>query len=151
MTALTRDYGVKLFGYPVPQGSMTCVGRGGHHNVQPSNKDALHAWRQRVAAAGRTIPVTGLTGPLGVEITFTFPRPATIPLTKRAWPAIQKLDVDKLARAALDGLTDSGLWLDDGLVVELTARKAYPDTPGCPDRLDRPGALIRIYPIQELT
>jgi hypothetical protein len=32
-------------------------------------------------------------------------------------------------------------------VVELVARKAYPDTPDVPDRRDTPGALIRIYPL----
>jgi len=47
----------------------------------------------------------------------------------------------------LDGLQDAGLFTDDCLVVELPARKTYSDTPGAQDRLERPGAVIRIYPI----
>lgn len=147
MTELTKDYAVRVYGAPVPQGSMTCVGHGGFHNVQPSNKDALKTWRALVEKAGRALPVTGLVGPLGVEVTFTVERPASVPLRKRAWPAVKKADVDKLARAVLDGLTESKVYGDDSQVVELTARKAYPDTPGATDRLDRPGCVIRLYPI----
>jgi Holliday junction resolvase RusA-like endonuclease len=147
MTELTKDYAVRVYGAPVPQGSMTCVGHGGFHNVQPSNKDALKTWRALVEKAGRALPVTGLVGPLGVEVTFTVERPASVPLRKRAWPAVKKADVDKLARAVLDGLTESKVYGDDSQVVELTARKTYPDTPGATDRLDRPGCVIRLYPI----
>lgn len=147
MTELTKDLAVRVYGEPVPQGSMTCVGFGGRHNVQPSNKKQLHVWRDLVARAGRALPVSGLVGPIGVEVTFTVERPASVPLKKRAWPAVKKADVDKLARAVLDGLTESKVYGDDSQVVELTARKTYPDTPGASDRLDRPGALIRIYPI----
>lgn len=147
MTVLTEDLAVRVYGDPVPQGSMTCVGHGGFHNVQPSNKDALKTWRALVQRAGHALPVTALTGPIGVEVTFTFARPASVPLRKRAWPAVKKADIDKLARAVLDGLTDSKVYGDDSQVVELTARKAYPDSPGALDRLDRPGCIIRLYPI----
>jgi len=147
MTQLTQDLAVRVYGDPVPQGSMTCVGFAGRHNVQPSNKDALKTWRALVKRAGQALPVTGLAGPLGVEVTFTFARPASVPLRKRAWPAVKKADIDKLARAVLDGLTDSQVYGDDSQVVELLARKTYPDSPGALDRLDQPGCIIRLYPI----
>lgn len=153
LTVLDRPYGVRIWGQPVPQGSMTCVGRGGFHNVQPSNAKALKPWRKLIAAAGRRLmDKTGgtLTGPVGVEVTLTVPRPPSVAPGSRPWPTARgknALDVDKGARAVLDGLQDSGLVTDDAQVVELIARKVYPDTPDAPDALPRPGAVIRVYPI----
>lgn len=150
MTQLTREYAVKVHGTPMEQGSMTCVGFGGNHNVQPSNKKYLKPWRDLIKKAGEALPVTGITGPLGVEVTLTVERPKTV---TRGWPSAKANrrgvggDIDKLARAVLDGLTLSKVFGDDSQVVELTARKCYPDSPGAADALTRPGALIRIYPI----
>jgi len=147
---LTREYAVQVLGTPIEQGSMTCVGFGGHHNVQPSNKKALIPWRDLVQKAGLALSITGIEGPVGVEVTLTVTRPKSV---TRDWPSKKANrrgvggDIDKLARAVLDGLTLSKVFGDDSQVVELTARKCYPDTPGAPDRLPRPGALIRIYPI----
>lgn len=75
---------------------------------------------------------------------FFLPRPATVKLSKRALPIVPP-DVDKLARALLDGLGqglngkvgDGVIYGDDSQVVELLARKFYAD-----DRA--PGADIRI-------
>lgn len=144
------EHAVRVFGTPTPQGSMTCKAKHvTRANLQPSNETELKKWRALVAKAGRALPVTGLVGPLGVEVTLTVARPKTV---TRDWPH-QKAnrsghggDIDKLARAVLDGLTGT-VFGDDAQVVELTARKCYPNTPGCPDRLDQPGAVIRVYPI----
>ena len=151
MTEQPDDYAVRVYGTPTPQGSMTCKAKHVHKaNLQPSNETDLKPWRALVAKAGRALPVTALEGPLGVEVTLTVARPKTV---TRDWPSKKANqrgvggDIDKLARAVLDGLTESGVFGDDSQVVELTARKAYPDTPGAVDRLDRPGAVIRIYPI----
>jgi Holliday junction resolvase RusA-like endonuclease len=127
---------------------MTCVGQAGHHNVQPSNKTELHAWRDIVTLAGRRMRTGGLAGPVGVMVTFTVPRPATVLLRVRAWPTRKGKgtgDVDKLLRAVLDGLTAARVYGDDAQVCETFARKVYPDTPDVPDRLPDPGAVIRIY------
>lgn len=153
LTTLTRPYAVRIWGQPVPQGSMTCVGRGGFHNVQPANAKTLKPWRKQVVAAGRHLLGNigaPIAGPVGVEVTLTVPRPASVPPGARPWPTARgknSLDVDKGARAILDGLQDSGLVTDDAQVVELIARKVYPDTPDAPDALPRPGAVIRVYPI----
>lgn len=151
MTALTRDYAVRLYGTPEPQGSMTCKAKHvTRSNVQPANETELKRWRALVEKAGRALPVTGLEGPVGVEITLTVAKPRTV---TRDWPskkANQKGvggDIDKLARAILDALEACGLLENDAQVVELTARKCYPTTPGVQDRLDRPGCVLRLYPI----
>ena len=55
-------------------------------------------------------------------------------LTKRAPAAhTQKPDVDNLAKAVLDAVTDSGrFWVDDSQIVELTvAKKWTTGRPGC--------------------
>jgi Holliday junction resolvase RusA-like endonuclease len=108
-------------------------------------------WRTKVKAAGillRDKAGGPIGGPVGIDVTFTLERPKTIPLAKRAWPHVTgSNDIDKLCRCLLDGLQDARVFADDAQVCELVARKAYPDTPGCPDRLNRPGALIRVWPL----
>jgi Holliday junction resolvase RusA-like endonuclease len=82
-----------------------------------------------------------------VEIDFYLPRPPSVKQSKRSTPIVPP-DLDKLARAACDGLGqglngkagDGRLWGDDAQVTELLARKFYAD-----DR--EPGATIRIYPL----
>ncbi len=59
-----------------------------------------------------------LTGPVTVEAVFRFPRPKT---TKLRAP---RLDLDKLARALLDGMTGI-VYVDDKQVDELRARKEW--------------------------
>ncbi len=149
-----QSWGIWVPGTPVPQGSMTCVGGRGkiRHNIQSSNKAELHPWRDKVTAAALTIwpDLRDYTGPVRVEITFTVTRPATAP-AGRVWPHVRSGgDVDKLARAVLDALSPRKgprTLADDAVVVQLVARKVYPDTPDVPDRRDKAGALIRIYPL----
>ena len=47
------------------------------------------------------------------------------PKRPKAPVPITKPDVDKLARACLDGMTDAGVFRDDSQVTTLTARKRY--------------------------
>lgn len=148
------SWAVQLLGTPQPQGSMNCKAR---HvtkpNLQPSNEIELKKWRVLVAKAGRALPVSGLVGPLYVVATHTLIRPPSVPLRVRAWPMVRgSKDVDKLGRALLDGLAQGGVFTDDAQVCGLHAWKRYPDSPAVPwidprDHLDRPGVVIRIYPI----
>ena len=159
MTELTRDYAVRVYGSPAPKGSLKCIGaRGKQRHVLIEDNTNTKPWRELVEKAGRALPVSGLEGPVGVEVTLTLPRPKShygtgrnatvLKPTSPLWPiSHQAGDTDKLGRTVLDGLQDAELFADDCLVVELTARKCYPTTPGAVDRLDRPGAVIRIYPI----
>ncbi|MER7063946.1 RusA family crossover junction endodeoxyribonuclease [Streptomyces albidoflavus] len=150
MTAPLLTITVK--GDPITQGSKTRTRNGG---MRETNAAKLKPWRERVTDAARDQLVAGqiggvdihrppLKGPVRVEITFTLAARAT--KTRPAWPFKQRSgDVDKLTRAIFDSLTDAGVWLDDAQVVEVTARKVYPEHHR--DALAVPGALIRIWPM----
>lgn len=153
---LTVDVGAHIWGTPAPKGSLRCVSRhvrGWHPNLQEDNA-ATKPWRDAVCRAARRITaqtgVTGIEGPIGVDITVTLPLPASVRPAKRTWPYVKGKgagDVDKLARTILDALQDAGMYADDAQVVQLAVTKCYPHTPNVPDQLERPGATIRIYPI----
>lgn len=141
---------VLVYGRPAPKGSLRVVGRGKHRNVIEDNPN-VDAWRALIARAGRAWKLDEpIDGPLIAEMTITLDRPTTVTPGSRPWPSKRSPghgDIDKLARAVLDGLQDAGVFTDDAQVVELIARKVYPDTPGIADVLKRPGAAIRLYPI----
>ena len=117
-------------GTPAPQGSKRHVGGG--RMVEQSK--AVGPWREAVRgetqrAMGHLVPAEG---PLSVLINFYLPRPKS--LAKSVTLPAKRPDLDKLARAVLDGLTEGGAWLDDGQVVRLMAQKNYAggeNPPGC--------------------
>lgn len=108
-------------GCPAPQGSKRHVGGG---RMIESCK-AVGPWRERVAlaahAAMRAAGAAPYTGPVLVDMAFTMPRPKSAPKSKTV-AAVKRPDVDKLARACLDGLTHV-CYVDDSQVVGLTASK----------------------------
>jgi Holliday junction resolvase RusA-like endonuclease len=60
-----------------------------------------------------------------------------VKISKRAYPIVPP-DLDKLARAVLDGIGQSEvIWGDDSQVIELAATKVYADNRA-------PGAIIVI-------
>lgn len=137
-----------VYGVPAPQGSKRHLGNG----VMVESSKALKPWRQDVRQAVLDALPDGhtpWTGPIHVQLTFTFPRPKGHWRTGRnahllrdaapAYPAGAKDDLDKLCRGVFDAVTSAGLWGDDGQVVRLDARKLYL---GHPDALDRPGCDI---------
>lgn len=87
-----------------------------------------------------------LTGPLGVSLAFTLPKPKSAPKTRRTWPD-KRPDLDKLVRSTLDGLTGP-VFADDSQVVQLNTWKNYPDGPAglC---LDYSGVIVGIWQIAE--
>ena len=150
---------LQVYGQPAPQGSKSAF-RNKHTGriQQVESSKAVKPWRQDVrAAAEDALPgdYAPLTGPLAVQLVFTFPRPQGHWRTGRnahllrdhapAYPAGSRNDLDKLCRAVLDAVTSSGLWGDDGQVVHLDAWKVYV---GHPDGLDRPGCLITIADVE---
>ena len=111
-------------GSPTPQGSKSAYVRGGRAVLVEANKK-LPAWRLAVkSAAELALAERGLikpfTGPVRVTVTFFLAKPA-----KPKWPIFpaSKPDLDKLARAVLDGCLP--LWTDDSLVVDLVAAKRW--------------------------
>lgn len=132
---------VVAVGRPAPQGSKTRT----RYALRDANAERLKPWREAVrwsAVEAIGDDWTPMQGPLYVRATFTLPKPASAPKRRRSWPiAARSGDLDKLARAALDALTDAAVWLDDAQVTTLHARKTYP---GEDRALDVPGVIIRI-------
>jgi len=116
---------IDVVGVPAPQGSKKSIGN--NRFVETSKK--LPAWRKAVREAAEKVVVETLTGPVGVEVVFFMPRPASV---KRLLPTVPP-DCDKLIRSTFDSLTNACVWTDDSLVVEIKASKKYADTrePGC--------------------
>lgn len=134
MTTPINPWHFEVFvpGLPAPQGSKRHVGRG----ILVESSKALGPWREMVKlAAHNRMLQRGLTMqtalPLVVEIEFVMPRPKS--LGKRDPRHVKRPDVDKLARAILDGLTGV-VFADDSAVWCLNARKRYAEVseaPGC--------------------
>lgn len=112
-------------GIPAPQGSKRPVRLGNGKMGMVESSRAVGPWREAVRAeTQRTMNGTGrLGGPLAVTIVFALPRPASLP--KKVVHPAKRPDIDKLARAVLDGLTEGGAWFDDGQVVRLYTTKKY--------------------------
>ena len=77
-----------------------------------------------------------LIGPVRVSLVFFIERPKSV---KREHPSVRP-DIDKLARAVLDGLTTAGVYSDDSQVVDLTASKVY----GVPA-----GVAVQVSPLSD--
>lgn len=118
-------------GKPISQGSMS-VFRG---RIVHQKSRELMAWRNVICEMCRDM-MDPLEGPVKVSIVFRMPEPKG---NTRRWPHVRP-DVDKLARAVLDGLTGAA-FADDCQVVDLRARKVY----------GTPGAEITIEGLQDET
>ncbi len=136
MTGEPRSLVFTVPGVPVPQGSSRAFVVGGRAVVTSANAK-LRPWRAAVTAAAAEArgDDPAIAGPVFVEIEFTFPRPAGhfgkrgLRQSAPEYPAVRP-DIDKLVRACLDSLTESGALRDDSLVVDLSACKWYGEYPG---------------------
>jgi Holliday junction resolvase RusA-like endonuclease len=129
---------LEVYGIPAPQGSKAVY----NGRVVEQSAKTLKPWRKAIAEACHELPEDHIKilGPVSVEVDFYVRRPPSVKRTKREWPVVPP-DLDKLARAALDGISqglngkvgDGILWGDDAQVIELIARKFYDDDrePGC--------------------
>lgn len=115
-------------GIPQPQGSKTAFVVKGRAVIVDKNPKLLKPWRAEIARVAKAAWVGDrLEGAVKVSAFFIFVRPASV---RRALPHVRP-DVDKLARAVLDGITDAGcVWTDDAQVVSLSTTKVYGDEPG---------------------
>lgn len=153
---------ITIPGIAAPKGSLKCVGTKGRHRLIEDNPKTA-VWRASVVTHLLRALVDEHADPhqaIGVEVTSTFPRPASHYGTGRnahvvrpsapTYPstAYSTGDVDKLARLVLDALADAHVLDNDAQVVEVTSRKAYIDDRVTPDALDHPGARIRIFPFE---
>lgn len=147
------SWAVRVYGTPVAQGSMKCVGGRGRHQLVDNKNAALKPWRAAVAAAGQRLvdhhQLAILTCPLQMDVVFTVGLPRTVKPEDRPWPSLKAArtadgggDLDKMVRAVGDALTGV-LFRDDSQVCVSTVAKVYPHTPH-PEALDRPGAFIHV-------
>lgn len=151
---MTPPVTILVRGRPAPQGSKRAFavrGKGGIPTgrvaVVEQQHDRVRSWRAAVIDACDHCPCHPLEGPLAVTMLFYLPRPKTHHRTGRNChllrPGAPRLpgaapDIDKLARATSDALTDAGIWRDDGQVTDCHLSKRYADG----DQV--PGALITI-------
>jgi crossover junction endodeoxyribonuclease RusA len=138
----------RVVGLPVTQGSKRAVLRGKRAGMIDANDAKLRPWREAVRAVatdtwGNRPPTAG---PVRVLLLFALNKPASAPKTRRTWPmGARSGDVDKLARAVLDAMTDAGIWRDDAQVVRLEVVKDYPE------HLEQmsPGAVVRMWGVED--
>ena len=151
---MTGPVVIRVSGRPAPQGSKRHVGNG--RMVEMSK--AVGPWREAVRAETQLEMWTQgrggspLEGPVAVRLRFWLARPASHYGTGRNKAVVKpsaprrpagRPDVDKLARAVLDGLTMGGAFADDSQVVDLQASKWYVtdgDAAGCVITVEVPGA-----------
>lgn len=123
-------------GIPKPQGSKRVF----NGRVVEAAGQGLKVWRKQIEEACLSLVTEEhclLLDAVRVEVDFYLSRPKTVSQEKRPLPVVPP-DLDKLARALLDGIGQSQvIWQDDSQVVELIARKHYADN-------HEPGAKITI-------
>lgn len=121
-------------GKPAPQGSKRHVGNG----CMIESSAALRPWRERVALTAHDA-MTGhiiANGAVLVTLDFVMPRPKSSPKTYTP-AAVKRPDIDKLARAVLDGVTGIVI-ADDSQVVSLRASKRLAEID------EAPGVTVKV-------
>lgn len=124
--ARPRTVSFIVFGTARPKGShQPFLHRVTKQIIMKPASAGLRTWEAGVREEAQKLAATGVffTGAVRVIVTFTFARPASVSVKKRAYMTVAP-DLDKLARAIFDPLTGV-LWQDDSLVTELVARKVY--------------------------
>lgn len=124
------SYSFEVRGIPKPQPRGRAVTRKGGHAgiVDPGTSDY---WKALVREASRPVkPREPLAGPLQVAIWFRFDRPNAHYGKKGLKPKApahhtQRPDVDNLAKAVLDAMTNEAWWGDDDQICLLTITKAW--------------------------
>lgn len=132
-------------GIPKGQPRPRAFSRNGRASVY--NPGTAEAWKGAIALAIKPyLPPAPLEGPIRLSVEHFMPRPkAHFRTGKRAgelrpdYPVhhVSTPDVDNLAKAAMDCLTQIGVWRDDNQVCECWIKKQY-------DMNGTTGALIRI-------
>ncbi len=117
-----KEFSFFVEGRPAPQGSKSYRGNGRFSEASKY----LPAWRSEIVLAVKqkmleTESVIQFDEPVKVSVTFFITKPKS---PKWAFPATTP-DLDKLVRGVFDSITQSKLWVDDCLVVELNAKEVW--------------------------
>lgn len=141
---MTPIVSFEVRGRPVPQGSKRAWvdPKSGRVMMKEDQGNRHTSWRFEVLkAAQRALTDAGIVAPtsepIRVVLTFFFFRPGhhygtgrnaqTLKPSSPPYPHGKIGDVDKLARAVLDSMTDARVFVDDSQVVDLHARKRWAD------------------------
>lgn len=115
-------------GDPVPQPRPRVSTRGGFARAYVPAKHPVHVYRQAVALSAKAAGLKPLTDPISVCVVAVFRRPpshlTSKGVPKTTAPAIPRPDVDNVAKAVLDSLSE---FFDDTLVESLCVSKSYGD------------------------
>ena len=130
-----------VFGIPQTQGSMRSMRSNttGRVVTLHAKSNALKAWRHAVGFEAKKAMEGGFAapGPIAIAVDFYLPKPKRC---KRLLPHV-KPDLDKLVRAIGDALAQV-IYVDDGQIVELFARKLYGSPPRAEIMVDRKPVAI---------
>lgn len=127
--ALDTDFRVRAFGRPAPKGSRSyAVNKRGKLYSFPASKYE-EPWVVAVSKATREARrrQPPPEPPYEVELTFYIAPPVRRGRNVHAWPS--QHDLDKLVRAAIDGLVRGEAMIDDRHVSRLIAEKRWADAP----------------------
>ncbi len=121
----------RVYGTPRPQGSKRAipVANSGKPIVVESNAKSHAVWRNAVSAEAHKVAeeLDGpLDGPLGLEVTFRFPMPASRKAAIRRVGLAHKVsapDTSKLIRSVEDSMQAAGLIVDDARFATVFATK----------------------------
>lgn len=124
----------------------------------PTNGRDLRVFRKAVQEAvdkyalEHAHPAMPIEGPVNVYLKVWINRPKNHYRAGRFYPELRpnapripvvRPDVDKIARACLDALTQAGVWNDDSQVADLGIEKRYVRA------LDSEGVVIHVEPKKE--
>ena len=129
---MTAQGGVRTFwirGIPAPKGSVTAFKTGdGRPFVTTQKTKGLKEWQTAVQFVMQS-EWRGelLQGPVFIGLAFRMLKPKSA--RKSDFYVAKRPDIDKLARAVLDGMTGI-VFRDDGQVAQLTVSKHYADATG---------------------
>ena len=116
----------RVEGVPVAQPRHRASFRGGFAKMYIPKDHAIHHWKNLIARQAFEQVENVLEHAVKVDVLFVFKarRKTEIGNFKTSKP-----DIDNLLKAALDALTDAGMWSDDSQVVQVNAAKMYGITP----------------------
>lgn len=127
---IARDFGTTtvsqiafvVHGLPIAQPRHRATARNGYVHLYLPTDHPVHAYKRLIAAAALEQKKGVIEGAIRLDILFSF-LPAKSARGIKTQFKISKPDLDNLAKAVKDAITDSGLWIDDAQVVEMHIAK----------------------------
>jgi Holliday junction resolvase RusA-like endonuclease len=129
-----------VVGAPLPKGNKKAVRtRKGLRVRERDPRVAEYGQLVKVMAGSRHDTV--ISGPVGVQLHFSMPKPKKVPKERLGWPAA-KPDMDKLMRTVWDGLSKIQFDDDGGVCWALSTKQYVKD--GQP-----PSVIVQVDPLRD--